>query len=203
MVQKDLKIGIPKKYLTYALNNNFLRSMKRLIDKLFKFNIGIKSTSKIDYLKSDFYVTTWESRGIFVNHRNYDERRSLLKNILEDLRYNEEPVFKKVLFKEQVYDGPCIPEAPDLILIPNGFLPSPSLNLKNAVFDRYEPGGYHDPYGIFIAEGRDIKKGFKVDDVKVIDMLPTLLHLYGIECDADVDGKVEKSIFTRTCVSES
>ena len=195
--QRGLKIGLPNKFLTFVLNNRLLRSMKNMIDRFLKIDIEVTSTKKIDYLGSDFYVTTWESMGVFVNPRNYNDRRTLLKNILVDLRYNDEPVFKDVLFKEQVYDGLYTSEAPDLVLIPNGYLPSPAFNTKNVVFDRYEPGGYHDQQGIFIANGTDVRKGFKVDGVNVVDVLPTILHLYGIECDETMDGEVVKKMFSR------
>ena len=193
--QRGLKIGLPTKYLTYALNNRLLRTLKNFVDKLLKIDIVVKSTRKIDYMKSDYYVTTWESMGVFVNPRNYNERRSLMKNILLDLRLNDEPVFKEVLFKEQVYDGPYTSEAPDLVLIPNGFLPSPAFNTKKVVFDRYDPGGYHDPQGIFIAHGSGVRKGFEVDGVRVVDVLPTILELYGLDYDDNVDGEAVKSIF--------
>lgn len=68
----------------------------------------------------------------------------------------------------------------------------------------FVPGGYdhkvdvpgrEPPAGIFIARGPEIKKGF-VPDISVLDLAPSVLHLFGLPVGEEMDGKVREEIFT-------
>jgi tetratricopeptide (TPR) repeat protein len=48
----------------------------------------------------------------------------------------------------------------------------------------------HDPHGIFIATGPQIRKGAALEGASVLDVTPTLLHYLGIPVGRDMDGKV-------------
>ncbi len=48
----------------------------------------------------------------------------------------------------------------------------------------------HEPYGIFLAAGPQIRKGEKLEGASVLDVTPTLLHYLGIPVARDMDGKV-------------
>jgi len=56
-------------------------------------------------------------------------------------------------------------------------------------------GGHHAPYGIFLASGRGIRSGEIFHGASVLDVAPTLLHLFAAPIPLDMDGKVLAQIF--------
>jgi Type I phosphodiesterase / nucleotide pyrophosphatase len=55
--------------------------------------------------------------------------------------------------------------------------------------------GDHAPYGIFIAAGDGIRKGETFHGASVLDVAPTVLHLFDAPIPLDMDGKVLAQIF--------
>jgi hypothetical protein len=55
-------------------------------------------------------------------------------------------------------------------------------------------GGEHRVNGIFLAYGPDIKKGIEIGMVKIYDVTPTILHIFGLPIPKDTDGRVLKEI---------
>jgi hypothetical protein len=61
-----------------------------------------------------------------------------------------------------------------------------------------EPGhdrGHHHPYGTFIASGRGVRRHATFRGASVLDVAPTLLHLFETPIPFDMDGKVLAQIF--------
>jgi predicted AlkP superfamily phosphohydrolase/phosphomutase len=55
--------------------------------------------------------------------------------------------------------------------------------------------GTHKVHGIFIAYGKDIKKNYKINGVKIYDIAPTILHIFNLPIPNNMDGKVLIEIF--------
>jgi predicted AlkP superfamily phosphohydrolase/phosphomutase len=55
--------------------------------------------------------------------------------------------------------------------------------------------GDHHPEGIFIAAGKGIRRGFKLENASVLDMTPTMLALMGLPVGRDMDGRVLEEMF--------
>jgi predicted AlkP superfamily phosphohydrolase/phosphomutase len=96
------------------------------------------------------YMHTKErfARGIFHEHIARD-RAGLLREPLLSLRYEGEPVLEAVYFPEQIYAGPLIPRAADLICLGR---PGFSLTGKfgrERIFGRYGRTGCHTAHGAF------------------------------------------------------
>ena len=53
----------------------------------------------------------------------------------------------------------------------------------------------HDPYGIFIAYGKHIKNEELTFDVSIMDLAPTILHLFKLPIPNYMDGRALVSIF--------
>lgn len=62
-----------------------------------------------------------------------------------------------------------------------------------------EKSGDHPPHtpGIFLAEGPMIKENHTTNEMRVIDLMPTVLHLMGVPIPRNVDGKVVKGILKK------
>ncbi|MFQ5615259.1 MAG: alkaline phosphatase family protein [Anaerolineales bacterium] len=108
------------------------------------------------------------------------------------------PVAARVYERDEIYHGPALANAPDVILlgrddclIKDGvggsqvFQP-PELERWNAK---------HAPDGVFMAWGRHIQPGAGIRNASLIDLAPTILHTLGCAVPADMDGRVLGEIF--------
>jgi predicted AlkP superfamily phosphohydrolase/phosphomutase len=57
--------------------------------------------------------------------------------------------------------------------------------------------GYHAPHGILVARGDGIRQNAKIHGASVLDIAPTLLHLFGAPIPHDMDGKLLPQLFDR------
>jgi tetratricopeptide (TPR) repeat protein len=57
------------------------------------------------------------------------------------------------------------------------------------------PAAEHRQFGIFAAKGLGIKQGQRVFGTNLLDICPTLLHLFGLPMGEDMDGKVIIGMF--------
>ncbi len=126
-----------------------------------------------------------EPQGIVQPGSDYDQ---LLGRLIHDLQNATDPGLDKPLFSEvyrsnDIYDGPYLSEAPDLILM-----------VGDVIVDRPFVGGKHDPRGMFIAWGADVKKGHQ-SEASLYDISPTVLHTLGLSVPDDCDGDVKLEWF--------
>jgi len=49
--------------------------------------------------------------------------------------------------------------------------------------------GVHDYNGVFIIYGPSKEKGEKLDDKNILDIAPTILKIFGIKIQEDLEGK--------------
>jgi predicted AlkP superfamily phosphohydrolase/phosphomutase len=99
---------------------------------------------------------------------------------------------KNVLFREQVYKGPYLDMAPDLIVEPEDEdifygLSDFGSNLVYESFYRYS--GMHRSHGMLVMYGPDFKKGMRLEGAEIIDLAPTILQAMGQSIPSDMDGK--------------
>jgi len=81
-----------------------------------------------------------------------------------------------------------------ILLSDHGFHPD---HLRPAGIPR-EPAGpavEHRQFGIFVARGPDIRKDDRIYGATLLDICPTLLHLFGLPVGEDMDGKVLLDIY--------
>ena len=68
--------------------------------------------------------------------------------------------------------------------------------IQNMTISQYiEEIQYHTQNGIFISYGKNIKKGQKIENAAIVDILPTLLYIYNQPFAEDFDGKILLDIF--------
>lgn len=133
-----------------------------------------------------------------------DEYAELREEIIADLRMIKVPdsgerLVDEVWTKEELYWGKKTDLFPDIsfrmrdysyapsgmLAFPSGKIFSPPKTLKS---------GEHRGHGIFLAYGKDVKKGYKVDNADIIDLAPTILELMGMDIPPDMDGKVLREV---------
>jgi predicted AlkP superfamily phosphohydrolase/phosphomutase len=142
------------------------------------------------------------------------EYESLITSIIEKLADLKDPrtgkaVINRVYRRREVFQGPFADEGADLILdwwSENSLFstePSfpehtnePALVIREHLPpEKAEWGGTHRLDGIIVARAPALKAGAKIENARLIDIAPTLLHILDVPVPEDMDGKVMTSLF--------
>jgi predicted AlkP superfamily phosphohydrolase/phosphomutase len=62
--------------------------------------------------------------------------------------------------------------------------------------------GEHRMQGIFVASGPHFQKGVTLDEISVLDIMPTLLYLYNLPRGKDMDGQIALGVLDSVFVSD-
>jgi len=201
-----LFIMINKLNLYHLIKNNVPKDIaQKILDTFFPPKEGVATHSLeglIDWTKSK--VVPLPEGPIYINKnlvstKEYEEIRKKLVLNLEKIENpkTQEKLAKKVYKKEDLYSGPYVHNAPDIIILPNeGYeiATSPHTNILWDFFTNDRPGT-HKLTGIFSLMGPDTKKGLKLNRAKLVDIAPTILHMFGVPIPHDIDGRVLTEIF--------
>ena len=132
-----------------------------------------------------------------------EEAGPLLDELIEGLRAAGIEHFKDDRFRffrrEETYWGKYLDEASELYFDIDGVYYGLDTRIgHSSIFERsdYSTEGDHRQNGIFIAKHDDIKPG-KYDALKLIDIAPTVLRLFGVATPPEVDGKPMLNIFKK------
>lgn len=96
--------------------------------------------------------------------------------------------------KEDIYAGPHLELAPDIVFLPDERLISNSLAV-NKLFVDNKVQNAHSLTGFFLACGPSIKQGAEIQGATIYDLAPTILHMFDLFVPNDMDGRVLKEIF--------
>ena len=174
------------------------RKLRLVLEKLFLSlsDIDWKKTRAFSMGSGLIYINLKgrEPHGIVNQGKEYEKIRDEIISQLSSFKDPETGsyVIEKVYRKEEIYTGPFLEEFPDLILLPRpGYV----------TFEECEFGAYsfltpakaisasHRLNGIILMMGPEIKSGLKLDDAKIIDIAPTVLHLFGLPVPSYMDGR--------------
>ncbi|MFO8015866.1 MAG: alkaline phosphatase family protein [Candidatus Woesearchaeota archaeon] len=114
---------------------------------------------------------------------------------LSNVKFKGKKVFSACYSKKHLYSNPHSEFLPDYVLTTNrGFSCLDGFGKKKLFGDPKERchTGQHDSDGIFIINGKDVRRGgFKA---KITDIIPTLLYRMGVPCQ-NLDGDTRKDMF--------
>jgi predicted AlkP superfamily phosphohydrolase/phosphomutase len=125
------------------------------------------------------------------------EYQALCDEITEallDLKHREtgNAVVSKVIQTNEVYSGENLTALPDLIVLWTN--ESPVTGVSSALVDRINLDsperrtGAHRPCGFLVASGPRIRKGVHLDQIHLLNLAPTILHLIDVEMPKYYDG---------------
>lgn len=110
-----------------------------------------------------------------------------------------EPLIGQVLRREEIYHGPHLDQAPDLILRPrderNIFFGLADFGSNITVDTVYRYSGMHRDYGMLMMTGKPVRKGVRVEGANIVDLAPTILYVMGLPIPQDMDGKPLQEAF--------
>ena len=143
-----------------------------------------------------------EPAGIVSSGKQYEHVVESLMNQLLEIKDPEDKkkIVTRIYRKKEIYHGDYTKDAPDLLIemrnysyitrggcefIKNEFVSKPRINHS----------GNHRLNGIAFFRGPDIKKGFRIPDIHIVDLAPTILHIMDIPVSPDMDGRRVHEIF--------
>jgi predicted AlkP superfamily phosphohydrolase/phosphomutase len=195
----SMALGLARLRLSGGFHSR--HKMQMMLDRFFL------SLSNVDWSKTRAY-----SRGnygqVFINlkgrephgcvepGREYEEvRRAIREDLLATMDPSTgEPMFKDVYMREEIYDGPYLEEAPDIVFLPgdmrNKALGTLDFTSNRFDFPVYGNSGDHRMDGIFLGVGPAFRKGARLETLSVLDVAPTVLHLLGLPVPEQMDGRV-------------
>lgn len=155
-----------------------------------------------------------EPEGIVEPGADYESARDeLIENLmrLKDINTGR-PAVSSVLKREEIYWGPYVDRAPDLEIRWNSEERLEGLRYEDGAdsFDLVVPShwatpvsGSHRNKGIMIMKGEPFRRGEQVEQSRIYDVAPTILHFLGLPVPEDLDGKVLEQVFTEEFLKTS
>jgi predicted AlkP superfamily phosphohydrolase/phosphomutase len=149
-----------------------------------------------------------EPLGIISPGREAEEVKTEIIEELKNLVDEEtgEKVVGEIYRKEELYSGPHLREAPDVIFLPKNF--------EIAAFGEYEfashrvidhswgVSGCHRMDGMLMMKGKLFKPGTVLQRAHIVDLAPSALYLLGLPVPDTMDGKVLEGAFLEKCFEE-
>jgi predicted AlkP superfamily phosphohydrolase/phosphomutase len=173
-------------------------------------------SEELNYAPSIRINSEGQRPGGIVKEARY---RSLCEEIAQKLGelqdpFTEQRIVRKVHLRDELYSGPFVQEAPDLVLeleLDNGYSysclktppsgePSPLQKMHRWEYvgaKGRSMNGSHRPEGIFVLRGEGVRTGHSLEQAEIVDITPTLYYLLGVDIFKDLDGSVLTSAFEK------
>jgi len=142
-----------------------------------------------------------EPGGIVERGAEYEAVRDEIIARLRELCDPEsgKPIMTEIYRREELYDGPYLDEAPDIVILPRHLevqAAGTSAFMHNRVLGLPQGNaGGHRMEGIWLLKGPGVRANLRLEGARIVDLAPTLLHLLGLPVPADMDGVVLREAF--------
>jgi predicted AlkP superfamily phosphohydrolase/phosphomutase len=221
VLPQKARIVSAKKHLFHVM-----RTIVRSIDPLKvrkTLGIRLKRTERmgayeflncIDWSKTRAYSASNTEQGIYLNLKGREpegivrqdgEYNTLRDEVIQALRDLKDPhtgerLVTEVYKREELYEGPFVANAPDIILFLKGgeYLLDVQLNDELFTEANWQTGsGTHRGDGILIGYGPNIVKGLTVKGACIVDLAPTILYSQNLPIPEYMDGRPLLNIFEK------
>jgi predicted AlkP superfamily phosphohydrolase/phosphomutase len=142
-----------------------------------------------------------EPQGVVEPGAEYEAVRDEIERLALEFRdpRTGRKLIGEVLRREEIYTGPFVDRAPDLILRPNEpsdiFFGLADFGHRDTVSTVYRYSGMHRDDGMLIMHGPGIRPGSTIDGAIIYDIAPTVLHTMDLPVPSDMDGRVLEAAF--------
>jgi len=175
----------------------------------------------VDWARTAAFMDLDDQQGIYINLRGrepqgsvppeeYESVRDRIITALRDVIHPRtgQPLLTYAKRREEVYEGPFVEAAPDIILCFNDFETYGVGVLGFGLFRRglwAKPkwpwfSAHHRMDGVLVAHGTDIRHR-RMTDARLVDLFPTMLYALGVPIPGDLDGRVLEELFTDACLA--
>jgi predicted AlkP superfamily phosphohydrolase/phosphomutase len=143
-----------------------------------------------------------EPEGLVNPGQEYEEVREEIIRLAREFvdPRTGEPLIGEILKKEDIYRGPYLDRAPDLILRPrderNIFFGLADFGSSTTVDTVYRYSGMHRDCGLLIMAGKGVSEGATLEGAGIEDLAPTILYAMGSPIPQDMDGRPLTEIFS-------
>lgn len=189
-----------------------LRAVKRLVPRplLRRGRQALAVNRIIDWQHTQAYSGRTMEHAIYVNLRGrepcgvvapeeYDRLRQKIREALLALRDPrvDQPLVSAAYLREDLYRGPYVEEAPDLLFeLAPGYEPTSELSRQGILSDASAEGaGIHQPEGIFMLLGPGAPPGVRLPEQRIEDVLPTILYALRLPAPTALDGRIALAAF--------
>jgi predicted AlkP superfamily phosphohydrolase/phosphomutase len=128
------------------------------------------------------------------------QKRQFVERFVKQLTDLEDPqtgekIIKQVYRKEDIYSGPHLAGAPDVVALESeGYLFLNWVKREGSPVVQHVPvrsffSGHHQVDGIIFISGEGIKKAHEIQEAEIIDIAPTILSMLGLPVGSDMDGR--------------
>lgn len=191
---------LKKRTLSNLVRDEYVRAARQGVVRL--------NHLPVDWSQTRVYCP--DEGSLYLNLRGRDpqgivtpgtEAETLLTEITARLQKIPDPTTHQSVpvtlhFKEDIYSGPFLAEAPDLLVVMDNYRTEVMAEMGNETLfaQAVARNGTHTLDGLFIAYGA----GIEVDsqhDASLLDIAPTVLHLAGVPIPEEADGRFLRDIF--------
>jgi predicted AlkP superfamily phosphohydrolase/phosphomutase len=212
MTVKPQSTSLSREYLSLLLSKLPIALVNRIkrhvsitvLDKLYR-RLPSAFAEHIQYDATTAFCTRslQNCAGIFINLTGREslgivtptDYNLLLTQLMDGLRQVRDPatntpVIKQIWKRDDLYHGSCVNEFPDLIIaMDTGYRVFPNL-YHHQLFSPPIDQGIHDWNGLFLASGPGVKPGLNTVHATLMDLVPTILHVFDLPIPLDLDGHV-------------
>ena len=196
-------MGLRRQTVYKMLAKVKLKSLARLIPwKIKKLVPDAAGASNISCAKIDWNKTkaiSFNHNCIHLNTKQSRNNDELCQALIKDLsEYKENGINIKSYLSKEIYAGKKNSRWPDILFSVNDYAYKINTSLgRNKVFELPNTNsrikGIHRENGIYVFWGPEIKKNYMFD-ANIIDLMPTISFILGIEPPKDIDGKIIQKI---------
>jgi predicted AlkP superfamily phosphohydrolase/phosphomutase len=204
-------VGLTRENLIYLAKKSGLIKLEAYLPhsvvSLFPSN-----EASVDWSKTKAYMMSNASKGININLEGrethgcvpaseYDNLRKEIVDKIKGLKgFDGQPIFQIADIKENIYWGPYVSQAPDIVTWPH---PDYKIRIGTAQkhFLRKVTEAQHSLDGIYMLVGEEFIKEKKARELSIMDIAPTLLHVMGLPVPEDMDGRVAVDLLAPTASS--
>jgi predicted AlkP superfamily phosphohydrolase/phosphomutase len=142
-----------------------------------------------------------EPQGIVEPGAEYEAVRDEIERLAYEFRdpRTGRKLIGQVLRREEIYTGPYLEHAPDLILKPieptDIFFGLADFGHRRTVAKVYRYSGMHRDEGMLIMSGPGVRPGGWIEGASIPDIAPTVLHTMGLPIPSSMDGRVVGGAF--------
>jgi predicted AlkP superfamily phosphohydrolase/phosphomutase len=169
------------------------RVVPERIQRLVPQSAGVKRDRKLEAVDLPNTRAVASGQGPVYLNPAFDTE-SVREELIADLRDVEDgegPLFTAVHRGEDVYSGPYVDEAPEVVVDQR-----PGVHVNDGIGGGTVQSGpdrwaaENTPHGIFLASGPDFEATGEVEGMRIVDIAPTLLVASGCDVPRDVVGDV-------------